>query len=320
MKWLAIIVVAMGMLMGMTQSAHAQSCSASASSVNFGQVSPISRAAVAMTGSVTVTCTWPAITLTPNVQVCLNLGGSSPRELANGSNLMQYDLYQDQGHGLAWGSIYSGTTPISLTLVKPATGTTASASVTIYGQITSNQPTVPTVGNASTVYSQNFGGNQTSLNYGFYLLGAPSCAALTATEGTFPFSATATVINNCTINTTNVAFSATGVLSSALSATGSITAQCTNGDAYRVALDGGSSANVAARQMQRSGGGGAVSYQLYLDAAHTSPWGDGTSGTAMATGTGVGVSQAISVYGLVPKQSTPAPGSYSDTITATISF
>jgi spore coat protein U-like protein len=143
---------------------------------------------------------------------------------------------------------------------------------------------------------------------------------LTTSNGSFPFTASATVINDCTITTTNVAFTATGVLSAALNATGSISTSCTNGDAFEIALNGGSSGNVAARQMQRSGGGGAVNYQLYLDPTRLTAWGDGTAGTSMATGTGSGNQQVITVYGQVPAQTTPAPGSYSDTITATISF
>lgn len=306
--------------LGVPERASAQSCSAVASAISFGSVSPISGAAVAVTGSISVTCTWPAITLVPNAQVCLNLGGTSPRSMANGANQLQYDLYQDGGHSLAWGSIYSGTTPISLTLVKPALGTSVTQAVTIYGQIAANQPTVPTVGNASTLYSQSFGGNQTSINAGFYLLGAPTCASLTASGGTFPFSATATVVNNCNITATNLNFGATGLLKSALNATASITAQCTNGDAYRIALNGGTTANVAARRMTRSGGGGAVNYQLYVDSGLTTAWGDGTGGTTQATGTGTGNSQMLTVYGVVPAQTTPAPGTYTDTITATISF
>lgn len=306
--------------LGVPERASAQSCSAVASAISFGSVSPISGAAVAVTGSISVTCTWPAITLVPNAQVCLNLGGTSPRSMANGANQLQYDLYQDGGHSLAWGSIYSGTTPISLTLVKPALGTSVTQAVTIYGQIAANQPTVPTVGNASTLYSQSFGGNQTSINAGFYLLGAPTCASLTASGGTFPFSATATVVNNCNITATNLNFGATGLLKSALNATASITAQCTNGDAYRIALNGGTTANVAARRMTRSGGGGTVNYQLYVDSGLTTAWGDGTGGTTQATGTGTGNSQMLTVYGVVPAQTTPAPGTYTDTITATISF
>jgi len=320
MRRILFLVFVVALVLGMPNRASAQSCSAVASAISFGSVSPISRAAVATTGSVSVTCTWPAITLVPNAQVCLNLGGTSPRAMTNGTNQLQYDLYQDAAHSQVWGAITSGTTPISLTLVKPAVGTSATQSVTIYGQIAANQPTVPTVGNASTIYTQVFSGSQTSINTGFYLLGAPTCASLTASSGTFAFSATTTVVNNCNISATNLNFSAAGVLSSALNATASITAQCTNGDAYRIALNGGTNGTVAARQMTRTGGGGTVNYQLYLDAGLTTAWGDGTAGTTQATGTGTGNSQALTVYGVVPAQNTPAPGAYTDTITATISF
>ncbi|VWC90110.1 Csu type fimbrial protein [Burkholderia lata] len=320
MRFALLLFVAFAMWCGVPHDARAESCTATASTVSFGSVSPISRASVAATGTVSITCTWSAITLTPSVLVCLNLGGTSPRSLVNGTNAMQYDLFLDGGHSVAWGSIYSGTTPASVTLVKPALGTSASATVTIYGQITSNQPTVPTTGNSTTTYSQTFGGNTTSINAGFYLLGAPSCASLTASNGTFPFSATANVVNNCNISATNVSFGTASVLSGALAATGSITAQCTNGDAWKIALNGGSSGSVTARQMQRSGGGGTIGYGLYTDAARSIAWGDGTGGSSTVTGVGTGTSQVVTVYGAVPAQTTPAPGNYSDTITATISF
>lgn len=300
--------------------AHAQSCSATATTIDFGQVSPIALAAVPATGTITVTCTWPLISLLPNALVCLNLGATSPRSLVNGANSMQYDLYQDSAHSMLWGSTTNGTTPISATLAKPLVGTTTTQNVTFYGLIAANQPTVPSVGNGNTVYSQNFSGALTSLTDEFYLLGAPTCASGTTAAGTFPFVATATVVNNCTISTNAVNFGSVGLLSSTLSAVGSISARCTNNDAFEISLNGGGSANVAARVMQRTGGGGAVNYQLYTDAAHGIPWGDGTAGTSMSMGTGTGNAQTINVYGAVPVQTTPAPGSYSDTVTATIAF
>ncbi|WCM20824.1 spore coat U domain-containing protein [Paraburkholderia bryophila] len=318
MKRLFLLLALCALLGFLPRAASAQTCTASPSALSFGNVSPIALSAVNATGSITVQCTWPAVTLTPNVQVCLNMGGTTPRYMTSGANQLQYNLYQDGGYSIAWGSSALGTTPISLILNKPLTDVTASATVNFYGQVSSNQPTVPTVNNASTAYSQLL--SQTSLNYGFYLLIAPTCASLTTSAGSFAFTASATVINNCLISATNLAFTATGVLSSALSATGAVTARCTNGDAYQIALNGGSSGNVSARQMQRSGGGGAVNYQLYTDAGHANAWGDGTGSTTMVTGTGTGNPVSIQVYGLVPAQSTPMPGSYSDTITATISF
>jgi spore coat protein U-like protein len=298
----------------------AQSCSATATTISFGRVSPIALAAVPASGTITVTCTWPLVSLLPNALVCLNLGTTSPRSLVNGANSMQYDLYQDSGNTMLWGSTANGTTPISTTLVKPLVGTTTTQNVTFYGLIAANQPTVPSVGNGDTVYSQNFNGALTSLTDEFYLLGSPTCASGTTAAGTFPFTATATVANNCTISTNAVNFGSVGLLSGTLSAVGSISARCTNNDAFEISLSSGSSANVAARAMQRSGGGGTVNYQLYIDAAHSNPWGDGSAGTSLFLGTGSGNAQTINVYGAVPAQTTPVPGVYSDTVTATIAF
>jgi spore coat protein U-like protein len=303
----------------LSRSAYAQSCSASASAIDFGSVNPIALSSVAATGTVNVTCTWPVVSLTPNALVCLNLAVASPRFMANGANRMQHDLYQDAGHTLIWGANSLGTTPIFLTLVKPALGTSTNASVTIYGQIAANQPTVPSVGNANTVYIQSFSSAQTSLNVGFYTLTAPTCASLTSSSGTFAFTVSATVINNCTISVGNISFSTSGLLSAALTANGSITTRCTNGNAYQIALNKGLNGTVAARKMLSSGGA-MVGYQLYIDAARTLLWGDGTLGTSMAGGTGTGNVLTTTIYGVVPVQATPAPGNYSDTVTATISF
>ena len=50
-------------------------------------------------------------------------------------------------------------------------------------------------------------------------------------------------------------------------------------------------------------------------------WGDETGGTGALTGTGSGASQTLTLYGRVPGgQPTPAIGTYSDTVTATVEF
>lgn len=319
------ILVCLLWLCALPSGAHAQSCSASATQLNFGNVSPIRQTVVNASGTVTVTCTWPAVTLTPNAHVCLNVGSGSastsisPRYLANGTYQMQFNLYRDSAYSQIWGSTYSGTVPIDLQLSKPLLGNSATQSVTFYGQISSGQPTVPTTGNSSTTYTNDFNGNQTSLNVGFYLVGSPSCASLGTSSGTFGFLASATVVNDCIITATDINFGATGTLNTTLNATGALSVRCTDGDAYRVALNGGKSGNVAARTLIRSGGG-AIGYQLYVDAAHTTVWGDGSGSTGTVSGTGTGQQQNLTVYATVPPQSSPVPGVYSDTITATISF
>ena len=66
-------------------------------------------------------------------------------------------------------------------------------------------------------------------------------------------------------------------------------------------------------------GASSVAYGLYQDSAHASPWGS-TPGANVATGTGDADVQAIPVYGLVPAQVSPAPGTYSDTIVVSVSY
>jgi len=297
---------------------RAQTCTATPSNLDFGNVNPIAGAAVARTGSISVSCNWGLISLAPNALVCLNLSTTVARALKNGSNTMQYNLYQDMGNTQIWGSSFTGSTPLSVIITKPLLGTTAGATVNFYGQITAGQTTVPTTGNASTVYSQSFNA-ETVLAYGYYLLIAPTCASLSS-AGSFPFTVSATVTNNCTIGASNLSFGTAGVIGAGINAMSSLSVTCTNNDAWRISLNGGGSGNVAARVMQRTGGGGSVGYQLYTDSARSLPWGDGTGGTTRATGTGTGLAQPVTVYGRVQPQTTPMPGNYSDTVMATIEF
>jgi len=77
-------------------------------------------------------------------------------------------------------------------------------------------------------------------------------------------------------------------------------------------------ANVAARKM-KSADGSLVAYRLSttLDGPL---WGDGSAGTAVWSGVGTGATVSVPMYGMVPVQSTPAPGDYRDTVTATVLF
>jgi spore coat protein U-like protein len=66
-----------------------------------------------------------------------------------------------------------------------------------------------------------------------------------------------------------------------------------------------------------------LSYNLYLDAAHSMIWGDGTGGSQTGTLTinGLGnVTANATIYALIPSQD-PAPGAgYTDSITVTVNY
>lgn len=299
--------------------AQAQSCSVSATPITFPNYSPITSTAVTSTGTATVTCNWSGLVLAKAL-VCLNLTATTPRNLVSGSNKLSYELYTDTGRTVAWGS---AATALSVVITQPLTPTSSTA-VTFYGRVFGNQQTVPTTGNADTLYSVMYSG-ETSAMVGFtsVLLPTPTCASLTTSAGSFPFTASDTVINNCTIAAAGLTFQtgSSGLLNTDLTTQGSLTIQCTANDAYKITLSPGASNVQTARTMVGATGGGSVKYQLYTDINRTLIWGDGLGGTSTSTGLGTGNTQTIVVYGKVPAQSpTPAPSTYTDTVTATIFF
>ena len=66
-------------------------------------------------------------------------------------------------------------------------------------------------------------------------------------------------------------------------------------------------------------GANTVNYTLYSNSGRTTLWGN-TVGTDTVAATGNGASQSYTVYGRVPTQAAPAPGTYTDTITVTVTY
>jgi|SRR5579883_268704 len=139
---------------------------------------------------------------------------------------------------------------------------------------------------------------------------------------TITFNVTITVTSTCDIHTgptTNVAFGSVASTATAVPATGTLTVNCTSATPYTVALDNGLHGGAGPVRAMQSGSN-TVSYQLYQDSAHSQVWGSttGSSGNVYA-GTGNGTAQSLTVYGLVSSANSPA-GSYSDTVTATVTY
>lgn len=91
--------------------------------------------------------------------------------------------------------------------------------------------------------------------------------------------------------------------------------QCVANTPYRVLIGAGSSGDVQGRTLLGPGGQ-TLSYNLYSSADFATLW-DDSSGLS---GLGSGAEQWLPVYGRVPAQSTPTPGTYSDSVTVTVSW
>jgi spore coat protein U-like protein len=144
---------------------------------------------------------------------------------------------------------------------------------------------------------------------------APATAVAATAVGTMAVSATVTA--TCTVATAPLAFAAyTGV---ADPVTGTISVTCTNTTPYDIGLDQGlgTGATVTTRSMSLAGA--SLGYGLFTDAAFTANWNNtGTTDTAGLVGTGLPV--VTNIFGQIPAGELVAPGAYTDTITATVTY
>jgi len=138
----------------------------------------------------------------------------------------------------------------------------------------------------------------------------------------------------CSVAATGVNFGAYDIsLPAPNDSTGNVTVTCSYlppGGATDVnlqaALSPGVSGSYSPRQM--AFGSARLNYNLFLDAARSSIWGNGLSATGIATasfkvGPGVGNgtrSAELLVYGRVPALQMVGMGAYSDTIVVTVTF
>ncbi|MDR5785386.1 spore coat U domain-containing protein [Caballeronia sp. LP003] len=146
-------------------------------------------------------------------------------------------------------------------------------------------------------------------------------AAQAATRST-TFAVTLTLQNDCQIAANPLNFGNSGVIAANVDQTTTLSVTCSNGAAYNVGLDAGSVAGSTITNRLLAGTGTpapTVAYQLYRDAARTLVWGQ-TIGTDTVASTGTGAAQTLTVYGRVAPQATPAAGTYSSSVTATVTF
>lgn len=130
-------------------------------------------------------------------------------------------------------------------------------------------------------------------------------------------AATPLAAATCGLSVQGVSFGSYDFQSSQnLDSVGHITVTCDVSAPFTVALNAGLTGTFTSRTMQS--GSHLLSYNLYTDTAHVSVWGDGTGGSTTVSGSGTSV--GYSVYGSAPARQNPYAGSYSDTVTVTLSF
>ncbi len=334
LRYVVLWLIVCGALLVSAQARATTTCSASMTNLSFGSVVP-GGTAVNATATLSYSCTYSGLLGSlygDYVRVCFSIGtgsagsGYNPRTLtSDAGDTMNFEIYSDSGNSTIWGGTGSAYPVPQATIQFPvlSNGTTQSGSLTVYGQVPMGQAALGAGAymssfNSSANVQLTYAYNEVLLSIGTY----PSTCTNGGTgdgTGLFPFYVNAMVQPNCNLTAaSNMNFpTVASNFSSNDDANSTIQMTCVNRTAWQVGLDDGQHASGTTRRMVQ--GANAVTYQLFSDNALTVPWGN-TLNTDTVSGTGSGSSQTLHVYGQVVPQSALVAGSYSDTVTVTVTF
>ncbi|MEO0063014.1 MAG: hypothetical protein RLZZ08_1574 [Pseudomonadota bacterium] len=132
---------------------------------------------------------------------------------------------------------------------------------------------------------------------------------------------TATVLNNCAVTASPMAFGTLATLgTAAIDTSASVALACTPNAAYNVSMDVGLNASGSQRRLVNGADNSQlIPYNLYTDAARTAAWGTAVGSTV--TGTATTGSATLTAYGRIPATAAAvSAGAYTDTVTVTVTF
>ena len=267
-------------------------CTAVSSNVAFGSYTG---STIRVTATLVLSCNGnPVFAIALNSVTAPGATVTNRSMTAGGTDQLNYGLFSDPGYTQNWGN-----TPDTGWVTGTENGT--NRIFTIYAQLPANQfPPRNTYTDVITATISHIGGS----NF-------PTVVTR--------FTVIAAVGAACSLSATDLAFGSYS--GSLIDATSTISVNCTNATPYNVGLDAGIAPGATVTNRGMTGPGPTLlNYRLLSDPARTINWGN-TVGIDTVAGTGTGTAQFLNVYGQLPaSQPTLQPGTYSDVITATITF
>ena len=122
----------------------------------------------------------------------------------------------------------------------------------------------------------------------------------------------------CTISATGVAFGAYDPRSATpKDSTGGVSLNCPSNRSGVVSMTTGGATSYLPRRM--TSGSNQLTYNLFTNSSRTTVWGDGSGGSATLS-VAKGFVGTLTIYGRIPAGQNVRAGSYSDTVTVTVTF
>jgi spore coat protein U-like protein len=273
---------------GARQAAAQTYCTSYTSGLAFGNYNPT--ADLSVTATVTVQCSSGN-----KFYIGLDAGTgtgatTATRIMHSGTNLLNYQLFQDSAHTINWGN-----NPPTDTVNGTGDGT--AHGFTVYAIVPAGQ-FKPPGSYVDTIHANITNG-----------AAPPSPPAM---------GETATVLAGCSVSATDLNFgNYSGQL---ITAPSTVTVSCTNSTTYNIGLNAGTggTATVTTREMT-SPALATLHYGMFRDSGHTLNWGN-TPGTDTVAGTGNGNAQPRTIYGQMAAGQSGNPAIYSDTIVVTVTY
>jgi spore coat protein U-like protein len=157
------------------------------------------------------------------------------------------------------------------------------------------------------------------------IFGAVCAGVANSATTSTTFAVTETVQATCSATATTLAFSAYTPGAGAKANNSTISVRCTKNTPYTISLNGGTTSGGTIAQRLMASGANTLQYNLFTTAAFSQIFGDGSGSSKTVTGTGAGVATAtaVTVFGQLPDSvanQASVPGSYTDTITVTVTY
>lgn len=297
-------------------------CQASITSMNFGTIDPSQPGYTDVTATLNWSCASQTY-ISYNAHVCFNIGdgplglNGGYRQIQGPGGNLPFQVYTNAARSSVWGAVTSATYPNPVARdFYIRRFDTVSGSIPVYGRLFGNQPAA-----TPGPYSTTFGYPDIAITGRLYTNGSGNdCGTVGDDTGNFAnWTIRANVQPACTVSASDLNFGTVGLLDNGAphDAISTVAVTCVNGTAWKIGLDNGMHAAGNTRRMQ--GPGGFITYELYRDSGHNQRWGN-YPGVDTVNGSGNGTAQTRTVYGRVPSQITPNAGTYSDTITVTVTY
>jgi spore coat protein U-like protein len=152
------------------------------------------------------------------------------------------------------------------------------------------------------------------------MIGGMSVASAATT--TASFQVTAAVSSSCASPATNaIDFSNYSPLDTTdRTATATLSVTCTNSTPFMVTFNAGTTSGATLAQRKLANGANTLNYNLYKDSAHALILNETNTLTGTGATTAAPSAVDFTVYASIPKNQNAVAGSYSDTITVTVTY